>query len=91
MAREELSDSTQRFTWRVHVEDREEESRTLDLTGDAKDLADLRHDLTRVVTHAITHLDEHADAVADDEDGWELRAAPFPSPAATDRRPGPGG
>jgi hypothetical protein len=80
MAQKEQSDPTQRFTWRVHVDDGDRESRALDLTGDAQDLAGLRHDLTRVVASALEHFGEHSDVIADDEDGWELRPAPFPSP-----------
>ncbi|MEA2179477.1 MAG: hypothetical protein QOG77_2774 [Solirubrobacteraceae bacterium] len=70
----------ERFTWRLHVDDDDEESRTLDLTGDAADLAALRHDLTDAVTRALAHFDPHDEPIGDEEDGWELRAAPLPPP-----------
>ena len=67
-----------RYTWQLRVAEGDE---PVDLSGDAEDLAHLRHALGQAATDATVRFDpHHVDAVADEEDGWELRAA-APPPA----------
>jgi hypothetical protein len=76
---------TQRFTWRVEVDDREGD-RDLRLTGGADDDAELLHALLAAVGDARRHFGVSEDPVPDEEDAWELRATkPPPTPA---RKPG---
>ena len=71
-----------RFAWRLAVEGAEGEDRTLELSGSAHDVAELHHALLGAVTDAHAHFEHQGPVVADDEDGWELRAtAPPPTKA----------
>jgi hypothetical protein len=70
------------FTWQLRVEGGDVEP--VELTGDASDLAHLRHELREAASEAAGRFDQHDDAAtADEEDGWELRReAPLPTPKA---------
>jgi hypothetical protein len=71
-----------RFTWQLHVEDGEGEGGGVDLSGEVDDVAHLRLALQHAAAQAAERFDPHdADVLADEEDGWELRAAPPPTPS----------
>jgi hypothetical protein len=65
-----------RYAWQLKVEDAEGED--ADLSGTASDAAALHEALMHALAQAVGKVDAHDAPVADDEDGWELRAAAKP-------------
>jgi hypothetical protein len=72
---------TDRYTWHLQVEDREDADRGVQAGGSTDDEAALVHALLAAVGDARRHLGAPGDAGPDEEDGWELRATePPPRP-----------
>jgi hypothetical protein len=74
--------STQRFSWRLHVEAGDGDADAVDLEGAAADAPHLRHALHEAVEEAMRRFAEPGSG-GDDEDGWELHAPAAPAPRAT--------
>ena len=69
--------ASDRYAWHLKVEDAEGDD--VDLSGTAGDPAVLHEALMHALAQAVGTVDAHDAPVADDEDGWELRAAAKPS------------
>ena len=72
-----------RFAWRLHIDGADDDGRSLELTGSARDVAELHRALLGAATDAHAHFEHHGRVVGDEEDGWELRqTSPPPAKAA---------